>query len=516
MRAVSIIAAMSDNQAGWPRSIYSTEQVRSFDRRAIEGLGIPGFELMRRAAGAALAFVESRWPDAESLTIYCGAGNNAGDGYLLAALARAAGYGVEVIAVVDPAVLGGDAARAVVLARDAGVAVNAFVAARQPPDPASADAGVVVDALLGTGLTRDVDGAMADAVGAINSSGRPVFALDIPTGLDGDSGAVRGVAVEADATITFVGLKAGLFLGAGPGRRGVLGFSGLELPPAVYEGVRPRMRRLDVASLHRILKPRARTAHKGTHGRVLIVGGAEGMGGAARLAGEAALRAGAGLVHAAVAPSSVASAMGGRPEIMARGIGQPDEVAALAERADAIVVGPGLGRDAWGSALASAMLAVDKPLVVDADALNYLALHRQRGRRWVLTPHPGEAARLLGSTIADVEGARDAAAAALAREFGAIAVLKGTCSLIAQIDENAEELISVCDYGNPGMATGGTGDVLAGLIGGLIAQFGFSRRVAEVGVLVHALAGDDAAAGGERGLIASDLLAHIRRRVNPV
>ena len=502
---------MFDNQAGWPRSIYSTEQVRSFDRRAIEGLGIPGFELMRRAGRAALEFIGSRWPEAGSLRIYCGAGNNAGDGYVLAALATAAGFEVEVIAVVDPGTLNGDAARAVELAHEAGVAVSAFAA-----DTASGDADLVVDALLGTGLTRDVDGALADAVGAINSSGGPVLALDIPTGLDSDSGAIHGVAVEADATITFVGLKAGLYLGAGPSLRGVLGFSDLELAPTVYEGARPRLRRLDVADCYALLKPRARTAHKGTHGRLLIVGGAEGMGGAVRLAGEAALRAGAGLVYAAVSRSSVASAMGGRPEIMARGVDRPDEIAALAERVDVIVVGPGLGRDAWGSALASAMLAVDKPLVVDADALNHLADHPRRGGRWVLTPHAGEAARLLGSTAAEVQHARDQAVTALAREFGAIAILKGACSLITQLNEKTAEIITVCDYGNPGMATGGTGDVLAGLIGGLMAQLGFSRLAAEVGVLVHALAGDDAAAGGERGLIASDLLPHIRRRVNPV
>lgn len=508
---LSIIVVMSNNQAGWPRSIYSTEQVRSFDRRAIEALGIAGFDLMRRAGRAALDFLESRWPEAESLLIYCGAGNNAGDGYVLAALATAAGFEVSVVAVVDPQALNGDAAKAVSMAREAGVEIDAFVAGAT-----AADADIVVDALLGTGLTRDVDGAIAQAVEAIGAHARPVLALDIPTGLDGDSGAIRGVAVEAAATITFVGLKSGLYLGEGPACRGVLGFSDLELPPAVYADARPRMRRLDAGDRAGLLRPRGQTAHKGTHGRILVVGGSAGMGGAVRLAAEAALRAGAGLVHAAVAPSSLASAMAGQPEIMARGAETPDQIATLADAVDVIVIGPGLGRDDWGRALARAMLGLDKPLVIDADALHYLADHRQRGTRWVLTPHPGEAARLLGSSTGEVQRARYEAATALAREFGAIAVLKGACSLIAQANENEIDLVAVCDYGNPGMATGGTGDVLAGLIGGLIAQFGFSRQAVEVGVLVHALAGDDAAeAGGERGLIASDLLAHIRQRVNP-
>lgn len=240
------------------------------------------------------------------------------------------------------------------------------------------------------------------------------------------------------------------------------------------------------------------------------------MAGAARLAAEAALRAGAGLVYAAVAPTSISTVMADRPEIMCRGVQGPDELAELAQAVDVIVVGPGLGRDAWGASIAEAMLAVDKPLVVDADALNYLSEHRQRRSQWVLTPHPTEAARLLGLSTAAVQAARNEAAIALATDYAAIAVLKGACSLVSELIEHNEVSISVCDYGNPGMATGGTGDVLAGLIGALIAQFGFSRRTVELGVLVHALAGDDAAADGERGLIATDLLAHIRQRVNPV
>lgn len=513
MAALSIISAMSNDQAGWPRSIYSTEQVRAFDRRAIEDLGIEGFELMQRAGRGALEFIESSWPEAETLLVYCGAGNNAGDGYVLAALALAAGFDVEVAAAVDPGSLKGDAGKALQLARDAGVRISPFVSGEAP-----VAADVVVDALLGTGLARDVDGTLGQAVAAINSSGSPVLALDIPTGLDSDSGAIRGTVVEAAATVTFVGLKSGLYLGAGPACRGTLAFCDLELPPTVYEGAAPRMTRLGAADRRRLLRRRGRMAHKGTHGRVLVVGGAHGMGGAARLAAEAALRAGAGLVYAAVAPPSLESAMAGRPEIMARGVETPEQVAELADNVDVVVVGPGLGRDDWGRSLARAMLALDKPLVIDADALNYLAEHSsQCGGDWVLTPHPGEAARLLGSTTAEVQRARDEAAAALAREFSAIAVLKGACSLVAQLDETKNLSLAVCDYGNPGMATGGTGDVLAGVLGGLVAQFGFSREVIETGVVVHALAGDDAAAeGGERGLIASDLLPHIRRRVNPI
>ncbi|MGD8339821.1 MAG: NAD(P)H-hydrate dehydratase [Gammaproteobacteria bacterium] len=501
---------MFDDQSAWPREIYSTQSVRGVDRHAIGDLGIAGFDLMRRAGGASLEYLEAIWPQARSIRVYCGAGNNAGDGYVVAALASAAGMQVQILAVVDPAALEGDAAQAAAMAREAGVSVSRF-----GDEVERLEADVLIDALLGTGLTRDVGGVFADAVAELNGSVTPVLSLDIPTGLDSDSGEIRGVAVAAAATMTFVGLKTGLYLGQGPACRGRLGFSSLALPPAAYANASCRLNRIDSMDCARLLKPRSRAAHKGLNGRVLVVGGSPGMPGAARLAAEAALRSGAGLVYAAVAPSSVDSVMAGRPEIMCRGIEQPAELTELAERADVIVVGPGIGRGPWGTRLVEAMLATDKPLVVDADGLNCLAEHPQRREQWVLTPHPAEAARLLDSTTADVQRSRDSAATALASRFGAVAVLKGACSLVAQAADDERVSLAVCDFGNPGMATGGTGDVLAGVIGGLIAQFGFSKFTVEVAVLVHALAGDDAAAHGERGLVASDLFPHIRRRVNP-
>jgi len=503
---------MSPTHAAWPRSIYSTGQVREFDRFAIGKLGIEGFELMQRAGRAALRFLQSRWPEAESLLIYCGAGNNAGDGYVLGALALAEGFRVRVVAVVDPDALTGDAARAVSMARGSGLGIEAFAAGQSAAD---ADSDLVVDALLGTGLARDVEGPIAAAVARINAASAPVLALDVPTGLDGDTGAVRGVAVAADATIAFVGLKRGLYLGAGPACRGEIGFSALGLPAEVFEGVRPMLRRIDRRDAGTLLRPRSRIAHKGMNGRVLIVGGAAGMSGAARLAAEAALRVGAGLVHAAVAPESVAAVTAGRPEIMCRGVSGPAEIAELCAAADVIVAGPGLGRQDWGEGLAEALLGSARPLVVDADGLNYLAAHPGRRDDRVLTPHPGEAARLLGLSTAAIQADREAAVRSLVERYGGICVLKGACSLIAQATEFDQVPVTVCDYGNPGMASGGMGDVLAGVLGGLIAQFGLSAAVTECGVLVHALAGDDAARDGERGLIASDLFASLRRQVNP-
>jgi hydroxyethylthiazole kinase-like uncharacterized protein yjeF len=508
----------------WPRSIYSTEQVRGFDRRAIEELGIEGFELMQRAGAAALDCVRDRWPEAESLLIYCGAGNNAGDGYVLAALAVRAGLSARVVTIADPSGLSGDAARACAMAREAAVEFlsadsGAAIVGRSRANPAAGEdrpaADLLVDALLGTGLTRDLEGPFAAAVGEINRSGVPVLALDIPTGLDGDTGRIHGVAVEADATITFVGLKSGLYLGQGPHYRGELAFADLGLPAAVFAGADGMLHRLDPADTAQLLKPRSRMSHKGLNGKVLIVGGGVGMSGAARLAAEAALRSGAGLVHAAVHPSSVTSVMAGRPEIMCRGVERIEDCADWLASADAVVLGPGLGQSQWSRQLAAAVLGSDRTLVVDADGLNYLAQHPRRRDRWVITPHPGEAARLLNETSAELQAARDRSVARLAEQFGAAAVLKGADSLIASARADGKIAISVCDYGNPGMASGGMGDVLSGVVGALIAQFGFSALAVEVAVLVHALAGDDAAEDGQRGLLASDLLPHIRRRVNP-
>lgn len=502
---------MSVSGAALPRAIYSSEQVRSFDRRATAELGIDAFELMRRAADSALRLLRRRWPDARSLLICCGPGNNGGDGYALAALATAAGFDVRVVAVTDPAALRGAAAAAFDAARAARVAIRRFHAAGDD----GSEPDVIVDAILGTGLTRALEGEFEAAVAAINAETCPVLALDIPTGLDGDSGAAPGAAIEADATITFVGLKAGLFLGSGPDFRGTLEFASLGLPDEIFASAAPVLRRCDASDLETFFRPRSRTSHKGLNGRVLIVGGATGMAGAARLAAEAALRAGAGLVHAAVAPASVAHVMAGRPEIQCRGVDGPDDLADLAAAADVIVVGPGLGRDPWGERLAAAIFGVRRPLVVDADALNFLAVQQRRRQDWVLTPHAGEAGRLLGTAAADVQSARALAVRELARRYGGIAVLKGACSLIAQDNETPADCPSVCDYGNPGMATAGMGDVLTGVVAAAIGQFGLSRPCVEAAVLAHALAGDDAAADGERGLIASDLLPHLRRRVNP-
>jgi NAD(P)H-hydrate epimerase len=339
-----------------------------------------------------------------------------------------------------------------------------------------------------------------------------VLALDVPSGLDADSGWPMPVAVRAAATIAFVGLKRGLFLGAAVDHCGEIEFAGLGLPATLGAAFTPALERIVLADLKRALPRRARSAHKGTAGRLLLVGGGPGMAGAIRLAAEAALRVGAGLVYVATHPDNVATVLAGRPEIICHSASSEHDLGDLIALADGAVLGPGLGQTAWAHALWRRLIASDLPLVVDADGLNLLAAERRERGTWLLTPHTGEAARLLRSEVADVQRDRCAATRSLAKIFAAHVVLKGPNSLVGAPGEH--EPLRVCDRGNPGLATGGTGDVLAGVLGSLLVQTRDLALAAHAGVLLHALAGDAAAADGERGTLASDLLPHLRTWAN--
>jgi NAD(P)H-hydrate epimerase len=486
--------------------LYRAAQVREADRRIIEEHGVPGGELMRRAAAAALRALRARWPRAQRILAVCGAGNNAGDGYVLARLAREAGLEAGVAWLRAPDALRGDAAAAASAARAAGVPLAAFAAT------ALAGADLVVDAMLGTGLDRPLAADWAAAAAAINAAGRPVLALDIPSGLHADTGAVSGGAVRAALTVTFIAPKLGLYIGAGPDLAGDVELARLEAPDAVFHDLPAAAWRLSAGSVaHWLPGPRPRTAHKGRFGHVLVVGGQPGMVGAARLAAEAAARAGAGLVTVATHPQHAAVVNLDRPELMAAGVADGAELRALLDRATVVAVGPGLGQGDWARALLAAIWDTGLPLVVDADALNLLARDPLRREDWILTPHPGEAARLLGTTSAAVQADRPAAVAELQSRYGGVAVLKGAGTLV---HDGWRCWLST--VGNPGMASGGMGDVLTGVIAGLRAQGLAPAAAAVAGVLVHGLAGDAAArAGGERGLLAGDLLPEIRRLVNP-
>jgi ADP-dependent NAD(P)H-hydrate dehydratase / NAD(P)H-hydrate epimerase len=491
-----------------PERVWSAAQVRELERLAIEHGGVTDYDLMCRAGAAALRVLLHRWPAARSIAVVCGAGNNGGDGLVVARLAHAAGRSVSVLLAVPPDRLKGPAAQAAAACRAAAVPLTAF------DGRALEKADVIVDALLGTGLTRAVAGAFRTAIDAVNAAGVPVLALDVPSGLDADTGWPNPVAVRASTTVTFLGLKQGLFLGAAVDYCGELEFADLELPPDLGAGMVPPLKRLVSDELRRALPRRPRSAHKGSCGKVLLVGGGPGMSGAIRLAAEAALRVGAGLVYVATHRDSVASVLAGRPEIICRSVASGAELEELARGVDGLVVGPGLGQSAWAYGLWRHLVRMDVPLVLDADGLNLLAAEPFERDGWLLTPHPGEAARLLsGATVESVQRDRLAAVRALTERYRATTVLKGPNTLVAA--PRRDEPISVCDRGNPGMATGGTGDVLAGTLGALLVQTGNLGQAARAGVLLHALAGDEAAKGGERGTVAADLLPHLRAWANP-
>lgn len=487
-----------------PEALFTASQVRELDRAAIEGAGIPALELMRRAGLGAWRVLANQWPGVERILVLCGAGNNAGDGYVLAAEARVQGRKVTLQTLGDPAKLPAAAAEMRDRFLKAGGAETKFDGKLPPAD-------VIVDALLGTGLDRPLQGDWLRAVEAVNAAGLPVFSLDIPTGLNADTGVAMGGAVRADVTVTFIGLKTGLFTGAGPECSGLLRFDDLAVPASVYRGVRPRALRLRSSGMReRHLPPRRRDAHKGDFGHVLVVGGDHGMGGAVRLCAETALRTGAGLVSVATRRDHVAPLLAGLPEAMVRAVEAPEELPALLAKASIVAVGPGLGQGVWGLALLDQVLASSLPLVVDADALNFLAKSPTRRGNWILTPHPGEAGRLLDSNTAGVQSDRFRAVETLVQRFNAVVVLKGSGSLIGAPDETT----AVCTAGNPGMAAPGMGDVLTGVIAALAAQGLGLPDAARMGVYVHASAGDLAARQGERGMVARDLMEPLRRLVN--
>ncbi|HWT68189.1 MAG TPA: NAD(P)H-hydrate dehydratase [Pseudomonas sp.] len=489
---------MPHTKDDFPDALYSAAQVRALDASLIAA-GTPGFELMQRAARATWRALVRKWPSANELTVVAGHGNNAGDGYLVAVMARRAGWSVRVLAAGDPQLLRGDAASAHTEAVAEKISIEPWTAQ-------SEWRGLVLDALLGIGLSGDVREPYASVIAAINASGLPVAAVDIPSGLCADTGRILGCAVRADLTVTFIGLKLGLFTGDAADAVGELVFNDLHADPQLLEDAPTSALRLTVGNLPR-LASRPSTSHKGKFGHLLLIGGDRGLGGAILLSAQSALRSGAGMVSVATRSEHVSAALARIPEAMVLGVSSANQLMGLLQKVSVLVVGPGLGQAAWGRGLLSAAANASLPQVWDADALNLLAEECVKlPKDCVITPHPGEAARLLGVSTAQVQSDRPAAAHALSKKYSAVVVLKGSGSLIVSPDGR----LAVCHQGHPAMAAAGLGDVLAGLVGALLAQGMRAFDAACLAVWLHANAGEQQGKFG-RGLAASDLIPAIRQ-----
>ena len=477
-----------------PLALHSNAALRELESRAQSIADIDEDTLMRRAGQAAWRRLLEIGPQAHRVLVLCGPGNNGGDGWVLAKHALDSGRDVRALQLNGQPARAQPAQQMAAEYRDAGGKIEIF-------DGNLPSADIVVDTLFGIGCNRGLAGDAALLVDAANASGIPILALDVPSGVDADTGNVPGTAIIATHTIQFIAAHKGLATGAALDYVGATFVAALDLPAACFADVPVAAEVLQPPQLLR----RHRDSHKGRHGHVLAIGGDHGMGGAIVLTAEAALRSGAGLVSVATRTEHVSVLMTRRPEAMVHAVDHTRDVATLLDRADALALGPGLGQAAWGHALFDAAIATEKPCVIDADGLNLLADSPRPVPFAVLTPHPGEAARLLGIDTVTVQSDRYAAARNLADKFGCAVVLKGAGSLIAA----SGRVTRVCMLGNPGMATGGMGDALTGVIATLLAQGLDAFDAASIGVWLHARAGDRAAVQGEVGMLASDLIAEL-------
>jgi NAD(P)H-hydrate epimerase len=502
--------------------VFTAAEMRALDARAIRDLGMPGPRLME-AAGSRAAALIGGWlapVRGRSVVVVCGKGNNGGDGFVVARRLRARGAAVSVFLVGRRAEVRGDAARA--LARWRGrveeIAAEADLSALAR---ALGRADAVVDALLGTGLTGPARGLVAAAIEAVNrvgtARGLPVIALDLPSGLGSDQGALLGPTVKASRTVTFAGLKRSLLLYPGAARAGAVEIADIGVPAdAARRGITTW--RLEASDVRGHFPPREPDAHKGHFGHLLIVAGSLGKTGAAALAGRAALRSGVGLctiaapasqqpIVAALAPEYMTEAL---PETAAQSLSikARERVLELARRMDAVALGPGLSLDPEAQELARALAReLERPLVMDADALTALGGHLEVLRRAAgpraLTPHPGEMARMLGVGVPAVQDDRIEITRAFGRDHGVAVALKGAGTVIGSPDGR----VTINPTGNPGMAKGGSGDVLTGIVGALLARGLAPVAALEAGCYLHGLAGDVAAAErGEIAMTAGDII----------
>ncbi|HAT3953246.1 bifunctional ADP-dependent NAD(P)H-hydrate dehydratase/NAD(P)H-hydrate epimerase [Kluyvera georgiana] len=487
-----------------PHSIWPADALRRAEKTAAQSLGISLYELMQRAGKAAFDVARAAYPASRHWLILCGHGNNGGDGYVVARLAQAAGIRVTLLAQVSDRPLPEEA----YTARAAWLEADGVIQSTDMPWPQDGD--LIIDGLLGTGLQNAPRDDMASPIARANRYPAPIIALDIPSGLNAQTGTTPGAVIHAAHTVTFIALKPGLLTGKARDVVGTLHHHALGLESWLAEHP-TAIHRLDASQLAQWLPPRRPTSHKGDHGRLVVIGGDHGTGGAIRMAGEAALRAGAGLVRVLTRAENVAPIVTARPELMVHEL-TPQSLEDALAWADVVIIGPGLGQAEWGKQALRKVENIRKPMLWDADALNLLAFNPDKRHNRVITPHPGEAARLLNCPVAEIENDRLLSAQRLVQRYGGVAVLKGAGTVVA--DEQGT--LSIIDAGNAGMASGGMGDVLSGIIGALLGQALSPYDAACAGCIAHGAAADRLAAReGTRGMLATDLFSTLRRVVNP-
>ncbi|MCE0490110.1 bifunctional ADP-dependent NAD(P)H-hydrate dehydratase/NAD(P)H-hydrate epimerase [Pantoea sp. Mb-10] len=492
------------NTRSLPHSVWPAQAMAQLERDAADTVGCTLFELMQRAGQASYELARSRWPQARHWLVLCGHGNNGGDGYVVARLAQAAGMTVTLLACESTKPLPNEAQQA----RDSWLAAGGIVHAADAAWPEAVD--LIVDALLGIGLNRAPAPPYDRLIMQMNTHVAPVLAIDIPSGLLATTGAAPGEAVLADSTLSMIALKPGQLTGKARDYVGELHCAALGLAPFLA-GVTAPVARYDAADLAAWLKPRKATSHKGDQGRLLVIGGDSGTAGAIRMTGEAALRAGAGLVRVLTHEDNIGPILTARPELMVDALNEKSLTQALAW-ADMIAIGPGLGQREWAQQALRLVVTSEKPMLWDADALNLLAITADNRQNRIITPHPGEAARLLGVKTSEIERDRLQAAQSLVKRYGGVVVLKGAGTVIA--DETGA--IAIADVGNAGMASGGMGDVLSGIIAALAGQKISLFEAACAGCVAHGAAADAVARErGTRGMLATDLFDRLWQFVNP-
>lgn len=499
-------------------SAYSALQVLNNEGLVARGQRLPMYELMLRAGTAAFTELRDRWPHVESILVISGKGNNGGDGFIVARLAHLANINVSVLITCEPENIKGDALTAYQAMLDAGVTQVSTKNVLEDIGHFSGD--VIVDALFGIGFYGTLNGSMQQLVKGINAHKACVLSIDIPSGLCSTTGFVsQNNAVIADVTVTFIVYKQGLLSGQAANFVGDLRLAEIGLGNVFTEMVKSDVSyQITNPLLNDVspLKNRLNTSHKGTIGQVLCVGGGEGMPGAIRLASEATLRCGAALVSVCCHKSNRSMVFNGRPELMLA----PSTVNQLANatmmtKANVLLIGPGLGQTAWSKALFDFLITYvitnkQKRLVIDADGLALLARTEYYCERWILTPHPKEAANLLGCDVASIEANRFAAVKEIVKKYGGICILKGSGTLIS--DGNQTVINST---GNAGMASGGMGDVLSGVVAAFALQASDYFTATCSSVYIHGAAGDIIANKcGQRGMLASDLFMPLQILAN--